>query len=153
MIWPGKVLIYSIASLLIALQPFRLIAKEKKTLEDKVQWRTAQTACSSGDVTIQLSLKTAEHVAESQIRVAIIGGGGGKLSTQGIKGSAQLLSGTKTWITLNPESDNVLTGYGKFGYEPDLEMELFLEVPGRGALQARLSPFHEQQGTPPCYQR
>ncbi len=121
--------------------------------DSKLEWVTGQQSCTAGDLKITLRVKTLHHVVESPVEVTLLKKTGEKFPTSGTRGSAQMITGTKAWITLQPKKEGLLQGFGKLQFEPDLEMELYLEIPGRGAVQARLSPFHKIEGAPPCYQR
>lgn len=67
---------------------------------------------------------------------------GEKISTSSATGSATLLSGkTRTTVTLTPDGDNLLKGFGKYASTPDLKAIVSITPAGQAAAQARFTPL------------
>lgn len=83
-----------------------------------------------------------ELVAQSnELTIYVLGPGGKRVETQGVSGSATVLSGkAKETVRLASAGQNVLKGTGKFQIGADTTVAVSVTFPGQSAVQARFAP-------------
>lgn len=85
-------------------------------------------------------------VGEGQLRVYLSDHADAPVPSQGVSGSAVVLSGAKSTIALAPAGDNLLQGAGAFAPGPEMKVVVSLTFPDGKAWQARFTPWARMQG-------
>lgn len=89
-------------------------------------------------------------VGEGQLRVYLSDHADKPVPSQGVSGSAVVLSGAKTTVALAPAGENLLQGTGAFTAGPDMKVVVSLSFPDGKAWQARFTPWERMQGKQPA---
>ncbi len=75
------------------------------------------------------------------------------VASEGVSGSAIILSGSRATIDLTPSGDSRLDGQGAFEVGPDMRAVVALTFPDGETWQARFTPWERMQTTPSATQQ
>lgn len=84
-------------------------------------------------------------VRERRLSVYLSDHAGQPSASQGVSGSAIVLSGGKATVPLQPAGENVLEGTGDFTAGPDMKVVVSLAFPDGKTWQARFTPRDKMQ--------
>ncbi len=89
-------------------------------------------------------------VAERQLTVYLSDHADQPIASQGVRGTATVLSGAKATVPLESAGTNVLRGAGEFAVGPDMKVVVSLTFPDGNTWQARFTPWDRMQGAKPA---
>ena len=84
-------------------------------------------------------------VGEKQLTVYLTDHAMQPIATQGVSGSAVVLSDGKSTLDMKPAGDNVLKGQGEFKAGPEMKVVLSLNFPDSSSWQAKFTPWEKMQ--------
>lgn len=89
-------------------------------------------------------------VAERQLTLYLSDHADQPVASQGVRGTATVLSGGKASVPLESAGANVLRGTGDFAVGPEMKVVVSLTFPDEKTWQARFTPWDRMQGTKPA---
>lgn len=95
----------------------------------------------AGPYHYELVIKPAKKAGANDVVVYLTDHAGKEVDAKGATGTATILAGGKTTVTLTPEGKNVLKGSGNFAMDPNLKAVVSVRFPGKAAEQARFTPL------------
>ena len=95
----------------------------------------------AGPYHYELVIKPAAKSGTNDVLVYLTDHAGKEIEVKRATGTATILAGGKTTVTLTPKGKNVLKGSGNFAMNPNLKAVVSIALPGKQAEQARFTPF------------